>query len=67
MPQSFIDMQQWISYAADKGVIDGMEQSVLAEFASYGDRVVQVDDFPQDFGAESDIRQRQALDKRQAA
>ncbi|MES2105574.1 MAG: acyl-CoA dehydrogenase [Pseudomonadota bacterium] len=67
MPQSFIDMQQWISYAADKGAIDGMEQSVLAEFASYGNQVVQVDDFPPDFGAESDIRQRQALDKRQAA
>ncbi|GGD01532.1 acyl-CoA dehydrogenase [Undibacterium terreum] len=67
IPQSFIDMQQWIRDAADKDVIDGIEQSVLSEFASYGDRVVQVDDFPQDFGAEEDREQRQAADKRQAA
>ncbi|HTD05970.1 acyl-CoA dehydrogenase [Undibacterium sp.] len=67
MPQSFIDMQQWIRDAAEKGVINGVEQSVLGEFASYGDSVVQVDDFPQDFGAEADMRHRQALEKRKAA
>ncbi|MFZ6649473.1 acyl-CoA dehydrogenase [Undibacterium sp. TJN25] len=67
MPQSFIDMQQWISIAAEKGAINGHEQSVLAEFASYGDRVVQVDDFPQDFGVEADLHQKQESDKRKAA
>ncbi|MES2069931.1 MAG: acyl-CoA dehydrogenase [Pseudomonadota bacterium] len=67
MPQSFAEMPQWIIHAMQKDAIDGREQSVLAEFASYADLVVQVDDFPQDLGAQADLRQRQESGKRRAA
>jgi len=67
MPQSLLDLQQWIRDAAEKGYVNGMEQSVLAEFASYADRVVQVDDFPPDFGAAADRQRSQAPHTRQVA
>ncbi|MEO6919466.1 MAG: acyl-CoA dehydrogenase [Collimonas sp.] len=49
MPQSLIEMRDWITAAAATGAITEEEQQVLQDFARYGDISVQVDDFPQDF------------------
>ncbi|MFC5473413.1 acyl-CoA dehydrogenase [Paraherbaspirillum soli] len=49
MPQSLIEMQDWVLEAAASGLITEAEQQLLSDFAHYGDMSVQVDDFPQDF------------------
>jgi len=49
LPQSLVEMQQWITAAAASGDISEAEQRVLHDFAHCGDISVQVDDFPQDF------------------
>jgi acyl-CoA dehydrogenase len=48
LPQSFAAVKAWAAQASNFGMITGEEQAALVEYAYYGERMIRVDDFPQD-------------------
>jgi acyl-CoA dehydrogenase len=58
MPQALPLLPGWADEARAKNLISDEEHSLIAHFAEYADAVIQVDDFPADFNAEGDIKER---------
>jgi acyl-CoA dehydrogenase len=53
VPQSLVLLKDWATKAAIKGLITPTEHETITSFARLADRAVQVDDFAQDFNAQS--------------
>jgi acyl-CoA dehydrogenase len=53
LPQNLGAMDEWATAAAIKGMITPQEQGTLRDFARLAARAVHVDDFAQDFDADS--------------
>ncbi len=53
VPQSLVLLKDWATKAAIKGLITPTEHETITSFARTADRAVQVDDFAQDFDAQS--------------
>ena len=58
IPQSLHAMEAWISAAQKDGTIDSIDSRMMSRYAQFVDLAVQVDDFPQDFNAASDVATR---------
>lgn len=65
IPQSLIEMQEWIEVAMVGGFINEEENAVLSDFAHCGDISVQVDDFPQDLNRLEALQKRHQLSQLQ--
>nr|WP_317205225.1 acyl-CoA dehydrogenase [Janthinobacterium sp.] len=59
IPQSLLEMQQWVAGAAADGLITAEERYALSDFARFTDVCIHVDDFPQDLNAAADAAKRQ--------
>ena len=56
LPQDLGRLDAWADRAQSLGLIDAAERAVIARFVEHADLVVQVDDFPSDFGAADNMR-----------
>ncbi|MGS0740654.1 acyl-CoA dehydrogenase [Glaciimonas sp. GG7] len=63
IPQSLIDMQQWIAVATAAELISIEENHLLSDFAHFGDISVQVDDFPQDLNRQAALQKKHQMDQ----
>ncbi|MEC5160400.1 MULTISPECIES: acyl-CoA dehydrogenase [unclassified Janthinobacterium] len=64
IPQSLVEMREWVADAAASGLITAEERHVLSDFARYADISIQVDDFSADLNAAADVGRRQAMTER---
>ena len=67
IPQSLVEMQEWVAGAASSGLITAEERHLMSDFARFADVSIHVDDFSQDLDAAVNAGKRHLMAERREA